>query len=256
MIARFLTFFAQAKVNNAGTSLMQAIVRFDPETASEAQIAEFEEQLNALTGRVASLRREYRREQAEADAVNDKYNKYLAAAEKLNAQLTDPAKADQHAAITNSLTGVVTTLEALKPQVEAENKEAADAKGFLDEFEKAAKEAATKVTTARQKLSEAKRDMQKAALNRERAEDNAEHAAALAGIRKGNDSLGTALDAMNQAAQSDNDAAEALNLKASLLTQTMPKAVEDDPLVREALGEDANGAVQLTLEERLAALKK
>ncbi len=255
MLTTFLTLFGRAKVTQIGNSLMQAIVRFDPETASEAQIAEFEQQLDSLTQRVAVLRREYTREQAEADAANAKYANLLGAAGKLKAQLDDPNKAEQHAAITNSLTGVVTALEALKPQVDVENQEAVESKAFLDEFEKAAKDAATKVTTAKQKLSEAKRNMEKSDLKRERAQDNSERTAELAGIRSGNDSLGTALDAMNGVAQRNEDAATALNLKASLLTQTMPVAVENDPLVLEAMGKTSNGAAQLSLDERLAALQ-
>ena len=69
----FLARFGKVKVGQISQSITEAIVRFDPETASEAQIAEFESQLNELTTKVATLRREYDKEQKEADAAQANY---------------------------------------------------------------------------------------------------------------------------------------------------------------------------------------
>ena len=251
----FLARFGQAKGNQLGRNIVEAIVRFDPETASEAQIAEFEDHLDQLTQRVAVLRREYDKEKKEADAAEANYNRYLAAAEKLEGQLRDPALADKHAEIEKSLTGLLANLETLVPEVEREKEEATEAKAFLDQFEDAAKEAATKVTTARDQLKKARRDMESAAQRRVRAEARAEQTTVLAGIRQHSDSLGVALNAMNSAAQKDLDAAGAAEHKSVLLTQAMPKAIEDDPIVREAMGTVTASPAPASLSERLAALK-
>ena len=251
----FLARFGRAKVGQISQGITEAIVRFDPETASEAQIAEFEAQLNELTSKVATLRREYDNEQREADAAQANYNRYMSAAEKLQNQIADPATpVDKKGGLEASLANLLTTIEGLVPEMDREIQEAKDAKEFLAQFEQAAADAAHKVTTARTKLNEAARKMATAKLQKERASENAEHAAVLAGIRSGNDSLGTALSAMEKVAQKDQDAATAATLKASLLTKNIPQSIETDPNVRDALGEASPDSTQLSLTDRLAAL--
>ncbi len=250
----FLARFGKAKVGQISQGITEAIVRFDPETASEAQIAEFEAQLNELTTKVATLRREYDNEQKEADAAQANYNRYLSAAEKLQTQVADPAAADKKSSLEASLANLLTTIEGLVPEMDREIQEAKDAKEFLAQFEQAAADAARKVTTARAKLNEAARHMATAKLQKERASENAEHAAVLAGIRSGNDSLGTALSAMEKVAQKDQDAATAATLKAQLLTKNIPQSIETDPNVRDALGEASPDSTHLSLTDRLAAL--
>ena len=252
----FLARFGKAKVGQISQGITEAIVRFDPETASEAQIAEFEAQLTELTTKVATLRREYDKEQKEADAAQANYNRYMTAAEKLQDQVADPTTpADKKGSLEASLANLLTTIEGLAPEMEREIQEAKDAKDFLAQFEQAAADAARKVTTARAKLSEAARKMATAKLQKERATENAEHAAVLAGIRTGNDSLGTALSAMEKVAQKDQDAATAATLKANLLTKNMPQNIENDQNVRDALGEASAGPSVVSLTDRLAALK-
>ena len=252
----FLARFGKVKVGQISQSITEAIVRFDPETASEAQIAEFEAQLNELTAKVATLRREYDKEQKEADAAQANYNRYLAAAEKLQNQIADPATpGEKKGSLEASLTNLLTTIEGLVPEMEREIKEAADAKDFLAQFEQAAVDAAHKVTTARVKLTEAARMMATAKLQKERATEKADHAAVLAGIRSGNDSLGTALSAMEKAAQKDQDAATAATIKADLLTKNVPQSIENDQNVRDALGEGTVNPSNVSLTDRLAALR-
>ncbi|MEI7955768.1 MAG: hypothetical protein WCJ66_11415 [Verrucomicrobiota bacterium] len=252
----FLARFGRAKVGQISQSITEAIVRFDPETASEAQIAEFEAQLNVLTTKVATLRREYDNEQKEADAAQANYNRYMAAAEKLQNQIADPAiPSEKKASLEPSLSNLLTTIEGLVPEMEREIREAKEAKTFLAEFEQAAIEAAQKVTTARAKLTEAAHRMASAKLQRERATEMAEHAAVLAGIRSGNDSLGTALSAMEKVAQKDQDATTAATLKANLLTKHVPQSIENDQNVRDALGEASTSPSSVSLTDRLAALK-
>lgn len=251
----FLARFGRAKVGQISQGITEAIVRFDPETASEAQIGEFEAQLNELTTKVATLRREYDNEQREADAAQANYNRYMSAAEKLQNQIADPATpADKKGGLEASLANLLTTIEGLVPEMDREIQEAKDAKEFLAQFEQAAVDAAYKVTTAHAKLNEAARKMATAKLQKERASENAEHAAVLAGIRSDNDSLGTALTAMEKVAQKDQDAATAATLKANLLTKNIPQSIENDLNVRNALGEASPDSTHVGLTDRLAAL--
>jgi chromosome segregation ATPase len=255
MVPSFLARFGEAKLGQIGRGLIQAIVKFDPETASEAQIAEFESELTGLTQQVAKLRSEYSKEKAEWDSVQKKYDQYLLAAERLQKKL-DTASDAERSQIETSLNTLVTTLENLAPEVEREKQEAQDAGAFLKEFEEAAQAAATKVTTAKQRLDKARREMQSAELAEQKSAQRAEQAAALAGLRKSKDSMGTALDAMEQVAHERRQKAEAHSIKADLLTKAMPKTVESDPLIAEALGQAAGDTKpQASISERLAALK-
>ena len=253
----FLAGFGKAKAAQAGGSIIELIVRFDPETASEAQISEFEQELTQLTSQVAQVRREYQKEKDEADAIVKQYNQYLAAAENLQAQANDPVNADKKDAIEKSLAGLLGRIEGMVGDVEREKQEAEEAKAFLDQLEQAAEEAATKVTSARAALKGAQREMASAALSRQKADKQAEQSAVLAGLRSRTDSFGTALSAMKSVAQKDRDSAAASGYKAQLLTKNTPTSIDNDPLVAAALGTvkgDPKPAVSLS--DRLAALKK
>lgn len=251
----FLSKFGAVKARQLGKSVTELIVRFDPETASEVQIREFEGQLNQLTERVAVLRREYDKERKEADAARTNYSRYMSAAEKIKAEIENPeTSADRKASLEQSVEKLVTTIEGLVPEMEREIQEAEDARTVLEQFEDAAAKAAKKLTTARDRLKGAVRDMEKAKQAKKTAEEQAEDAAILAGLRDANDSLGTALSAMNAAAQKDRDAAEASKLKTDLLTKALPKSVETDQNVLDALGEEGTPS-SLSLTDRLAALK-
>lgn len=252
----FLATFAGKKAEQAGDSLTGFIVRFDPATATEAQIAEYEQNLNTLTNAVAKLRDEFNKEKKEADAIDARYHQLVAAAESLDAKAkaeTDPTK---KAGLEASLKKLLDETEAMLPDHDREMQEAKEAEDFLHEHEEAAQAAAQKLVQARSQLNHAMHDMEAARLHKERATEHAEQAAVLAGIRTHSDSLGTALGAMQEAAAKDNQAAEAANYKAKLLSDNGHKEIADDPNIAAALAE-ASGAARTpeSLSDRLAALK-
>jgi len=85
-----LTFFSNLvgvkadKVMQAG---VEALVRWDPQSASEAELRTMEQHLDDLGRQVAMARQSYDKEQKEADAIQALSQQRIAAAEQLQSQI-------------------------------------------------------------------------------------------------------------------------------------------------------------------------
>ena len=200
----FLTSFGKEKLSQAGQSLTQKIVSWDPESASQAEIEEMIKELDKITVEAGKAKTEYDREKAEADAARQNYERYMAAAELLNKQLEgaqtegNESKAKD---LNTSLEKLIGDMEKLSPEVDREVREADEAKSYYDEVRELASVTADKVKTARTHLDSAKRDMRRAEMEQERAQSRAAKAEQLAGLRNDTSSLGVALAAMNKQAE-------------------------------------------------------
>ena len=254
-ISSFLGRFGAKQVQKVGQGVMQVLVAWDPETASQVEIAEMEKHLDGIVSQVAKARQDYNREQQEADEIVCLYNQRLAAAEKLQKDLTTAAP-DKATQIEEAISQLLGQLESMQAEVETEKQEAEEAKAFMNELEQVAQMTADKLKTARQTLEKAKRDMQKAAIEQERAADKAQRAAQVAGLRDGVSQLGSALDAMKKNANDARTKAEASNLKANLLQK--PVGSTSNALIDEALKNVTSEGTERpsSIADRLAALKK
>lgn len=165
---------------------------------------------------------------------------------------TDPAR---KAELGHSLTTLVGLLEQMAPDVAREQKDAEDAKSFLESLEQTYAEAGRKLRSARDDLTRAQRDMGRAEQQREIAERRAEAARQAAGLSGATSGLSVALKAMQDNATRDLARAEAANAKATLLKPTQPET--DDPNIAAAM-RAASGAQPAPqgLSERLAALRQ
>jgi len=239
------------KIVNAG---IEALVRWDPQGATEAELRTMEQRLDELGLQVAQARQNYDREQKEAEAIQALSHQRLAAAEALQNQTngeTDPAR---KAGLEKSLATLIDMMEKMAPDVERELADAADAKQFLEQIETAYADAGGKLKTARSELERAQRDMVRAAQRREAAEQQAEVARQAAGLSRTTNSLNTALKAMNESAARDVASADAAAAKAKLLAPTHPE--KDDPNIAAAMAAaSGEGPAPVGVANRLAALK-
>ncbi len=241
---------------NAVTSVQQFLVTLDPETATEAQIAEFSDQLTKASQELAKARIDYQREEKEAEEIQALYDKRLQAASILEQQVgeaTDPA---QKASLSTSLEKLVSMLEQMKPDVDREKHEADDAKLMMEELTKFVEEAADALKQARSRLEHARTEMRRAELEQERAEKRARTAEVLAGIKKDSGTFNVALDAMQKKAEDAKIKADAANTRSGLLTPT--HAEKEDANISAALAK-ASGTPEPqsgSISDRLAALKK
>lgn len=250
----FIRNLVGVKTDQAVQSAVEALVRWDPHAATEAELRTMEEHLDQLGLQVAQARAAYEKEQKEADAIGQLSRQRMAAAEHLQKQMeaeTDPGRKAQ---LEQSLGTLVGMLEQMAPEIDREEQDARDARDFLDMLEKTYAEAGNKLKAARSELNRAQRDLGRAAQQREMAEQRAEAARQAAGLSGATSSLGTALKAMQDAAARDLASAEAASAKAKLLKPSKPE--EDDPHIKAAL-DAATGATPAptNLTDRLAALR-
>jgi len=252
----FLGNLFKKHAENAVTSVQQFLVTLDPETATEAQIAEFSDQLKKASEELAKARADYQREEKAAEEIEALYQKRLQAATILEQQLAEAVDAVQKESISASLEKIVTMLEQMKPDVEHERNGAGEAKQLMDELTGFVEESAQALKDARARLDHAKSDMRRAEIEKERAETRANTAEVLAGIKKGSGTFNVALDAMQKKADASRIKADAAMTRSKLLTPT--SAEKDDANIAAALAKASGEAVPAdqSVSERLAALKK
>lgn len=250
----FIRNLLGVKTDQAVQSAVETLVRWDPKAATEAELRTMEEHLDQLGLQVAQARASYEKEQKEADAIGQLSRQRMAAAEHLQTQMETETDPGRKAQLEKSLETLVGMLEQMAPDIEREERDAVDAREFLDTLEKTYAEAGNKLKAARAELQRAERDMGRAAQQRDMAQQRADAARQAAGLSGATSSLGTALKAMQDAAARDLATAEAANSKARLLKPSKPE--DEDPNIKAALAA-ATGAkpTPSNLSDRLAALK-
>ena len=250
----FIRNLVGVKKDQAVQSAVEALVRWDPKGATEAELRSMEDHLDELGLQVAEARASYEREKREAEAIKSLLNQRMAAAELLQNQITAAADPGKKAELEKSLATLVEMLEKMAPDVERESQDAVDAQDFLGSLESAYAGAGEKLKAARSELERAERDMGRAEQQREQAERQAESARRAAGLTSTTNSLNVALKAMKETAARDLAAAEAATAKARLLKPTQPE--QEDPNIAAALAASSNvPLISQAPGDRLAALK-
>ncbi len=251
----FIRNLLGVKTDQAVNSAIEAIVRWDPKSATEAELRTMEQQLDQLGMQVAEARLSFDKERKEAEAIQQLSHQRMAAAEQLQQQMDAQADPARKAELERSLTTLVGLLEHMAPDIDREKQDAVDAKEFLESLEQTYAEAGQKLKSARQELAHAQRDMGRAAQQRGMAERHAEAARQAAGLSGATSGLSVALKAMQDSAARDLAAAEAASAKAKLLKPTKPEV--DDQNIASAM-RLASGAPAATasLSDRLSRLRQ
>ena len=212
MIWRFLSRLGKKQAGNALEQFTQAIVAFDPKTASDAQISLMEEELDKLGQRVGQAEAAVRKDHDETAALVNQYDKYMSAAERLEAQITEEDDA-QREALEGSLGKLVVELEGLQPEIDRERQEDAEAEAFAAELRESYDHAAEKLKQAKTNLQKAQRRMEQANLKKERADERAQSVREAAGLTSSMGGLQTALSAMEKEADKAEASTRSSQLK-------------------------------------------
>lgn len=254
MVLRFMSNLLGVKASQAVNAGVEALIRWDPKSATEAELRTMEQHLDELGQQVAQARQAYDREQQEANAITALSSQRMAAADQLQAQAGAAGDPAQKAALEKSLGTLVGMLEQMAPELEREKRDAVDAKQFLEMLEGAYADAGGKLKSARSELDRAQRDMARAAQQNQTAQQQAEAARRAAGLAQTTSSLTVALKTMQDVAAKDLASADAAMAKARLLKPSKPE--EEDPNIAAALAAASGKAPAPTnLHDRLAALK-
>ena len=83
----FISNLVGVKADKAMQAGVEALVRWDPQSASEAELRTMEQHLDDLGRQVATARQSYDREKREADAIQALSQQRMAAAEQLQRQI-------------------------------------------------------------------------------------------------------------------------------------------------------------------------
>jgi chromosome segregation ATPase len=250
----FIRNMVGVKANKAVQAGVEALVRWDPQSASEAEMRTMEQHLDDLGRQVATARQSFDQERKEADAIQALSHQRMVAAEQLEKQIAAEADLSRKAGLERSLGTLVTMLEQMTPEIEREKKDAVDAKDFLEMLEKTYAEAGGKLRQGRSELERARRDMARAGQQRQVAEQQAEAARRAAGLTSATSSMTVALKAMQETAARDLASADAATSKAKLLRPTQPE--QEDPNIAAALAAAAGKSPEpQSLSDRLAALR-
>ena len=250
----FIRNLVGVKTDQAVNSAVSAIVRWDPQSATEAELRTMEQNLDEVGRQVAQARMGFDKERREADAIQSLSRQRMAAAEQIGQTLTAETDPARKADLERSLGTLVGMLEEMAPDLAREKQDVVDAEAFLRSLEDTYQQAGQKLKSARAELTRAQRDMGRADQQRAMAERRAEAARQAAGLASATSGLTVALQAMRDSAQRDLTEAEAANAKASFLTPSAPEK-EDANIVAamaKVQGTTANGR---SLTDRLAALR-
>jgi chromosome segregation ATPase len=250
----FVRNLVGVKTDQAVNAGVEALVRWDPQSATEAELRTMEQHLDELGQEVARARQSFEKEQQEADAINQLSHQRMAAAEALQHQTDAETDPGRKAALGKSLETLVSMLEHMAPDVDRATKDAADAHDFLTQLETAYNDAGSKLKNARSDLDRAQRDMSRAEQQKEMAQHQADAARQAAGLASTTSGLSVALKAIQDTAAKDLISADAAKAKAKLLAPSAPE--KDDPNIAAALAAASGKTLApVDLGGRLAALR-
>ena len=249
----FIRNLVGVKTDQAVNGAVAAIVRWDPQSATEAELRTMEQNLDEVGRQVAQARMAFDKERKEAEAIQGLSRQRMAAAEQIVQRMEAEANPATKSDLERSLGTLVAMLEEMAPEVEREKQDVVDAEAFLRSLEDTYQQAGQKLKSARAELTRAQRDMGRAEQQRGMAERRADAARQAAGLAQATSGLSVALKAMQDSAQRDLAEAEAANAKARLLTPTVPE--KEDRNIADAMAAVQGKVTAGSVTDRLAALR-
>jgi hypothetical protein len=239
----FLTHMGIAKMGHIGDAITTAIVNFDPETASVAQIAEYRTHCDDIEHRLAKAEQTFNAASKAMNELQVKLDRDREAAKSL--RTTIGATTDQ-ATITKLTTAATTIITQMKQiggdemdgsvsgQLFDTKTDLTQAQSDLTEWQNVHQQAIQQLTTAESTLQHAKSDLERAQHDQERARMRAQQADADANLKSGlNTGGGVAIAAMQASADKARENARAASLHVEAMKEA--KGGDVDAIVAETL---------------------
>jgi len=123
VVRRFLMHYGRDRAEEASTELASAIVAFDADTASSAQVMMMGAELDKLEKRLVQAEAEIRHEHRETSMLQHRYDRYVKAAWTLLGRLGKTEDKARLPELESSFAKLIDHLEHLKPEVVAEQNE-------------------------------------------------------------------------------------------------------------------------------------
>jgi hypothetical protein len=235
-----------AQVNQAGESLVSALVAFDPETATEVDRDALVEKIQAVAEKFAAAKQDYDKEQNDVVVKQAQINEYLATLDIMVQQLETQQITQQ--AFDDFCVGI----EEAQEQLQQEIAEAKDAKEIKDELEEILKVLTQQMNDFDRVTTKAMRDVKLAESQLEREKLKAERQQELSNLKTGLGAESTAVKKLQEIAQKAKVEAEAAKTVREIAQKPVSQAEKMAAMVAQA---KQASAPTLSAAERVAALK-
>lgn len=235
----FLAKMGIAKLGKLGDAITNAIVAFDPETASQVEIDNMAEHCRDLAKRIADAEAVEARDHKTMDDLSKSLTQSMKAAEIVGNQLAAAQASGETvkaATLEASLTKVMDQITTIGGEEGDGSKSGtlfdavqnhAQSEADLHEWQQVHAGAVAQLTTARSRLEQAARDMAHANEQERRAKERQAQAERDAGLKSGNGTTNVALNAMQQAAEDAKKRARAATINTETIKSTVGTSADD-----------------------------
>lgn len=257
----FLAQMGIARLGKLGDNITTALVKFDPETASQVEIDNMAQHSRELANRVAEAESKEEEDHKKVTLLNAQLTRTAQAAQILGQQL-QAAQTTGNQVVVASLTGQLTPLLSQLEQIGGDegdgsksgtlfdaNQDHVASEADLHEWQQVHAGTVAALTTARSRLERAKSDMQHASQQEARAREKQAQVERDAGLKRGLDTGSVALSAMQQAAEESKKRARAATINTEALKASTSTSADD--IVAQTLAAQASPVSAL---DRLAKL--
>lgn len=244
----FFFEFGKKLFNDVGNGVKEAVAQWDPESATEVEILQMEQEFDKINAEVTRAKREMEREVTEYRDKRYHYDKLLASAKFLQ----DQGNAEKALIQINRA-------EEMLPDLEREKAEADEATEYFTVLTKELNDFAGKITAAKQMIEGKRRQAELAKLKAQNEERKAQNARVLAGLKERTSGLSTLGQIYDKQREEAEARAVTLKRKAEVLTSAVRSTKhEEDPEIAAAMAAvdtSKPSPSNESLADRLARLK-
>jgi hypothetical protein len=238
-----------AQVDQAGESLVGALVAFDPETATQVDRDALAEKIQEVAKKFAAAKQDYDKEQNDVVVKQGQINEYLATLDVMVGQL-------ERQEISQSVfDDFYAGIEESQAQLVQEQEEAAEAKAVKDELDDILKILTQQLNDFDRVTSKALRDVKLAQSQVEKEKLKAERQSELANLKNGLGAESTAVKKLQEIAKKAKIDAEAAKTVREITAKPQSQDEKMAAIMAQAKQASAPPANTMSAAERVAALK-
>jgi hypothetical protein len=238
-----------AQVNQAGESLVGALVAFDPETATQVDRDALAEKIQNVARKFAEAKQDYDKEQNDVVVKQAQINQYLATLDIMVGQLE---RHEISEAIFNDFYAGIEESQAQLPQ---EIEEAAEAKAVKDELDDILKILTQQLNDFDQVTTKALRDVKLAQSQVEKEKLKTERQSELSNLKKGLGAESTAVRKLQEIAKKAKIEADAAKTVREITAKPQSQAEKMEVMMAQTKQAGAPVISTMSAAERVAALK-
>ncbi len=238
-----------AQVDQAGESLVGALVAFDPETATEVDRDALAEKIQGVARKFAEAKQDYDKEQNDVVVKQAQINEYLGTLDVMVGQLE--RQEISQAAFDDFFAGI----EESQAQLAQEVEEAAEAKAVKDELDDILKILTQQLNDFDKVTTKALRDMKLAESQVEKEKLKTERQAELSNLKSGLGADSTAVRKLQEIAKKAKIEADAAKTVREITAKPQTQAEKMEAMMAQAKQASAPATSTMSAAERVAALK-